>query len=75
MKEDNSSCLDAILVIVMFITICLVRCDQVTEKDFNKKTKEIENMIEWTQNQNVQLKQQNDSLYIILKEMREKRCE
>lgn len=32
-------------------------------------------MIEWTQNQNVQLKQQNDSLYIILKEMREKRCE
>lgn len=75
MNEDNSSCLDAILVIVMFITICLVRCDQVTEKDFNKKTKEIENMIECTQNQNVQLKQQNDSLYIILKEMREKRCE
>ena len=75
MNENNLGCLDAIMFIVMFITICLVRCDQVREKDFNNKTKEIENMIEWTQNQNVQLKQQNDSLYIILKEMREKRCE
>ena len=72
MNEDNSSCLDAILVIVMFITICLIRCDQVTEKDFNKKTKEIENMIEWTQKQNVQLKQQNDSLLFIIKEIKNK---
>lgn len=75
MDNNNSGCLDAILFIVMFITICLVRCDQVTERDFNKKTNEIENMIEWTQKQNVQLKQQNDSLYTILKEMREKRSE
>jgi hypothetical protein len=71
--KNEGSCLDALMFIVMFITICLVRCDQVKEKEFNYKTKEIENMIEWTQKQNAQLKQQNDSLYIMLKEIKDKK--
>lgn len=69
MNDNNWGCLDTLIFLMIFVTLCLNRCDQVTEKEFNQKLKE------WTQNQNVQLKQQNDSLYIILKEMREKRCE
>ena len=72
MNNDNGGCLDALIFFMIFVNSCLIRCDQVTEKVFNKKTKEIENMIEWTQKQNVQLKQQNDSLLFIIKEIKNK---
>lgn len=72
MNNDKWGCLDALIFFMIFVNSCLIRCDQVTEKDFNKKTKEIENMIEWTQKQNVQLKQQNDSLLFIIKEIKNK---
>ena len=73
MNDNNSlSCLDVIIFLIMFVNICLIRCDQVTEEDFNNKTKEIENMIKWQQKQSIQLKQQNDSLLLIIKEIKEK---
>ena len=66
MGEDSGSCMSALLFIVMFILVCLISCDQVKEQ---RRLKEIENMIEFTQKQmsvvNEQVNysiEQNDSL-------------
>lgn len=72
MNEKNWGCLDALIFLMIFVNSCLIRCDQVRQNDFNNKVKEIENMIEWQQNQAVHLQQQNDSLLLIIKEIKEK---
>ena len=72
MNENNWGCLDALIFLVIFINSCVIRCDQVRENNFNNKVKEIENMIERQQNQAVHLQQQNDSLLLIIKEIKEK---
>ena len=66
MGENNGSCISALLFIVMFILVCVIRCDQVKEQ---RKLKEIENMIEFVQKQvsvvNEQVNysiEQNDSI-------------
>lgn len=60
--QDNSDV--GCLFIIMFILVCLIRCDQIEEHDFQQKTKEIENMIEFNQRQIQKLQSDNDSLRI-----------
>lgn len=47
MNNSDGACLGEIMFIILFILICLIRCDQVKEKEFIQKTNEIENMVEF----------------------------
>jgi hypothetical protein len=70
-SSNDGDCLGAIMGIVMFILICLIRCDQVKEEDFTRKTNEIENMVEFNQKQIEKLKVENDSLRLHIEVIRE----
>ena len=59
MGENYGSCLGEIMFIILFITVAVIRCDQVKEM---RKTQEIENMIEFTQKQISHVSEQNDSI-------------
>ena len=75
--SNNSSDgnIDGCLFIIMFILVCLVRCNQVDESKFDQKTREIENMIEFTQKELRDVKDElskmrteRDSLILYIKE-------
>lgn len=57
--------------IVLFVLVCLIRCDQVKKEDFTQKTNEIENMVEFNQKQMEKLQTENDSLRMHIEVIRE----
>lgn len=71
MNNNDGACLGEIMFIILFILVCLIRCDQVKDKDFIQKTNEIENMIEFNQKQIQKLQTENDSLRVHIEVIRE----
>lgn len=74
-NNTSDSSLDGCMFIILFILVCLIRCDQVTESQFEHKTKEVENMIEYTQkelrdvkDELSRLRNERDSLVLYIKE-------
>lgn len=71
MSNNEEGCLDALMFIVLFVLVCLIRCDQVKKEDFTQKTNEIENMVEFNQKQMEKLQTENDSLRMHIEVIRE----
>lgn len=71
MNNNEEGCLGALMFIVLFVLVCLIRCDQVKKEDFTQKTKEIENMVEFNQKQMEKLQTENDSLRMHIEVIRE----
>ena len=71
MSNNNEGCLGALMFIVLFVLVCLIRCDQVKKEDFTQKTNEIENMVEFNQKQMEKLQTENDSLRMHIEVIRE----
>ena len=71
MNNNDGACFSEIMFIILFILVCLIRCDQVKEKDFIQKTNEIENMVEFNQKQIQKLQTENDSLRLHIEVIRE----
>ena len=71
MNNNDGTCLGEIMFIILFILVCLIRCDQVKDKDFIQKTNEIENMVEFNQKQIQKLQTENDSLRVHIEVIRE----
>lgn len=71
MSNNEEGCLGALMFIVMFVMVCLIRCDQVKKEDFTQKTNEIENMVEFNQKQMEKLQTENDSLRMHIEVIRE----
>lgn len=79
MSNSSDSSDFGCLFIIMFILVCLVRCDQVKEEKFDRKTQEIENMIEYTQkevrdvrDELIKMRSERDSLLLYIKENKNK---
>ena len=71
MSNNEDGCLGALMFIVLFVLVCLIRCDQVKKEDFTQKTNEIENMVEFNQKQIEKLQTENDSLRMHIEVIRE----
>lgn len=71
MSNNEEGCLGALMFIVLFVLVCLIRCDQVKKEDFTQKTNEIENMVEFNQKQMEKLQTENDSLRMHIEVIRE----
>ena len=71
MSNNEDGCLGALMFIVLFVLVCLIRCDQVKKEDFTQKTNEIENMVEFNQKQMEKLQTENDSLRMHIEVIRE----
>ena len=71
MNNNDGACFSEIMFIILFILVCLIRCDQVKEKDFIQKTNELENMVEFNQKQIQKLQTENDSLRLHIEVIRE----
>ena len=71
MSNNEEGCLGTLMFIVLFVLVCLIRCDQVKKEDFTQKTNEIENMVEFNQKQMEKLQTENDSLRMHIEVIRE----